>query len=234
MDVFAHRKVVGKRENRVFRRQSALVFALLVVHGGSFSVSTRVQSVRGYRDCQQSHFRGGPRRAIDGRAFEEVTPVSSPDSVDTPVKVIVKRIARNPVDPSQLLGYGTTFNAKGREKDNDEEWVLMQTISGVTDAGREVIAVVEPGKISPGGSVDVDHRSLVTKPGGLDWERAAMLPFLVVNCLCPLSAVGFEESTTAGKSCVVTGGHGSLAPFVAQVLKNWGAKVWCVTTNKLG
>lgn len=55
----------------------------------------------------------------------------------------------------------------------------MQTISGVLDDGREVIGVVKPGKYPGGGSVLVEERHLVDKPQGLDWDKAAMLPFLV-------------------------------------------------------
>ncbi|CAM9622144.1 unnamed protein product [Discosporangium mesarthrocarpum] len=150
------------------------------------------------------------------------------------VKILVKRGVRNPVDPSQLVGCGSTFFANGYEDDNNSGLVLMQTIAGVTEGGREVIAAVAPAKLQPGASVEVESHNLVDKPNGLDWDRAAMLPFLAVNCLCPLSMVGFKETTVEGKSCVVTGGHGSLAPFVAQVLKAWGAKVWSVTTNTVG
>lgn len=55
----------------------------------------------------------------------------------------------------------------------------MQTISGVLDDGREVIGVVKPGKYPGGGSVLIEERHLVDKPQGLDWDKAAMLPFLV-------------------------------------------------------
>lgn len=91
-----------------------------------------------------------------------------------PVKIVVKRSFRNPVDTSQLATYGSTFYATGYE----EGWVMMQTASGVAD-GRGVIAVISPGKHPPGSSVEVDGRHVVEKPEGLDWDRAAMLPFLV-------------------------------------------------------
>lgn len=55
-----------------------------------------------------------------------------------------------------------------------------------------------------------------------------------VNCLCPLLAMGYSESTARGKTFVVTGGHGSLAPFVVQILKAWGGSVCCVTTRSEG
>ena len=55
----------------------------------------------------------------------------------------------------------------------------MQTISGVADGGREVVAVVAPGKYPPGSSVLVEARHVVGKPEGLDWDRAAIFPFLV-------------------------------------------------------
>lgn len=55
--------------------------------------------------------------------------------------------------------------------------------------------------------------------------------FQAVSCLCPLRDVGFDASTSQGRSFVVTGGHGSLAPFMMQVLKAWGADVCCVTTK---
>lgn len=57
--------------------------------------------------------------------------------------------------------------------------MLMQTLSGVTDDGREVIAAVAPGKFSAGSSVAIEAQHVVEKPAGLDWERAAILPFLV-------------------------------------------------------
>lgn len=55
----------------------------------------------------------------------------------------------------------------------------MQTLSGVTEDGREVVAVVAPGKHSAGSSILVEARYVAEKPKDLDWERAAMLPFLV-------------------------------------------------------
>lgn len=79
----------------------------------------------------------------------------------------------------QLAGCGSTFYASGYEDGNNDGLVLMQTLSGVTQDGQEVIAVVAPGKFSAGSSVLVEARHLVDKPKGLDWERAAMLPFLV-------------------------------------------------------
>lgn len=93
---------------------------------------------------------------------------------ETTVRVIVKRSTRNPIDTSQLTGYGSTFYAPGYE----EEWVLMQTISGVAD-GKDVIAVIAPGKYPPGSAVEVESRHVVEKPRHLDWDRAVMLPFLV-------------------------------------------------------
>lgn len=59
---------------------------------------------------------------------------------------------------------------------------MMQTLSGVTvDDGREVVAVVPPGKYPAGSSINVETRHVVDKPRNLDWERAAILPFLVSN-----------------------------------------------------
>ena len=55
----------------------------------------------------------------------------------------------------------------------------MQTLAGVAGDGREVIAVAVPGDISVGSSVVVDARHVVDKPAGVDWKRAAMIPFLV-------------------------------------------------------
>lgn len=56
----------------------------------------------------------------------------------------------------------------------------MQTLSGVAvDDGRAVVACVRPGKYPAGSEVVVESRHVVDKPHSLDWERAAMLPFLV-------------------------------------------------------
>lgn len=55
--------------------------------------------------------------------------------------------------------------------------------------------------------------------------------FQAINCLCPLRDVGYDQSNARGQNFVVTGGHGSLAPFMVQVLKAWGANVHCVTTR---
>lgn len=79
----------------------------------------------------------------------------------------------------QLASCGSTFYASGYDAGNKDGWVLMQTLSGVADDGREVVAVVAPGKHSAGKSVTVEARHVVDKPKDLDWERAAMLPFLV-------------------------------------------------------
>lgn len=55
-----------------------------------------------------------------------------------------------------------------------------------------------------------------------------------VSCLWPLSEAGFGVSMQAGQTFVVTGGHGSLAPFVVAVLKAWGGKVALATTKSDG
>lgn len=80
---------------------------------------------------------------------------------------------------AQLTSFGSTFYASGYDDGNKDGWVLMQTLSGVADDGREVIAVVAPGKFSAGSSVVIEAPHVVDKPAGLDWERAAILPFLV-------------------------------------------------------
>lgn len=70
---------------------------------------------------------------------------------------------------------------------------MMQTISGVAGDGREVVAVVAPGKYPSGSSVLVEARHVVGKPEGLDWDRAAVFPFLVRvarSRLDPLHAIG--------------------------------------------
>lgn len=95
------------------------------------------------------------------------------------VAVEVKKSLRNPVDTAQVNSCGSTFYASGYDEVNKEGYVLMQTLSGVAPDGREVIAVVAPGKYAPGKSVLVEARHVVDKPKDLDWERAAMLPFLV-------------------------------------------------------
>lgn len=92
-----------------------------------------------------------------------------------------------PTDPlladllSQLSGCGSTFYASGYDTTgNKDGLVLMQTLSGVAvDDGREVVACVQPGKYPAGSEVVVESRHVVDKPRSLDWERAAMLPFLV-------------------------------------------------------
>lgn len=82
---------------------------------------------------------------------------------------------------SQLSGCGSTFYASGYDKNgNKDGMVLMQTLSGVTvDDGREVVACVPPGKYPAGSEVVVESKHVVDKPHSLDWERAALLPFLV-------------------------------------------------------
>lgn len=95
------------------------------------------------------------------------------------VAIEVKKSLRNPVDTAQVNSCGSTFYASGYDEVNKEGYVLMQTLSGVAPDGREVVAVVAPGKYTPGKSVLVESRHVVDKPKGLDWERAAMLPFLV-------------------------------------------------------
>ena len=80
---------------------------------------------------------------------------------------------------AQLSSGGSTFYANGYDNGNKDGWVMMQTISGVADDGREVVAVVAPGKYPPGSSALVEARHIVGKPEGLDWDRAAMFPFLV-------------------------------------------------------
>lgn len=81
----------------------------------------------------------------------------------------------------QLAGCGSTFYASGYDSNgNTDGLVLMQTLSGVTiDDGREVVAVVRPGKYPAGSTVSIEARHVVDKPSSLDWERAAILPFLV-------------------------------------------------------
>ncbi|CBN75438.1 conserved unknown protein [Ectocarpus siliculosus] len=151
------------------------------------------------------------------------------------ISVQIKHSTRNPVDAYQLSGCGSTFYASGYDQNgNKDGLVLMQTISGVLDDGREVIGVVKPGKYPGGGSVLVEERHLVDKPQGLGWDKAAMLPFLAISCLWPLSEAGFGDSMDAGQTFVVTGGHGSLAPFVVAVLKAWGGRVALATTKSEG
>ncbi|CAB1097460.1 unnamed protein product [Ectocarpus sp. CCAP 1310/34] len=148
------------------------------------------------------------------------------------ISVQIKHSTRNPVDVYQLSGCGSTFYASGYDQNgNKDGLVLMQTISGVLDDGREVIGVVKPGKYPGGGSVLVEERHLVDKPPCLGWDKAAMLPFLAISCLWPLSEAGFGDSMDAGQTFVVTGGHGSLAPFVVAVLKAWGGRVALATTK---
>lgn len=79
----------------------------------------------------------------------------------------------------QVSSGGSTFYANGYDDGNKDGWVMMQTVSGVAGDGREVVAVVAPGKYPPGSSVLVEARHVVGKPEGLDWDRAAMFPFLV-------------------------------------------------------
>ena len=55
-----------------------------------------------------------------------------------------------------------------------------------------------------------------------------------MSCLWPLSEAGFGVSMDAGQTFVVTGGHGSLAPFVVAVLKAWGGNVALATTKSEG
>eukprot|EP00903_Cladosiphon_okamuranus_P005443 g5428.t1 len=166
----------------------------------------------------------------------EATEGGSGASGDSPVAIKVKRSTRNPVDTSQLSGCGSTFYASGYDMNgNKDGLVLMQTLSGVAvDDGRGVVACVRPGKYPAGSEVVVESKHVVDKPHSLDWERAAMLPFLAVSCLWPLSEAGFGVSMDAGQTFVVTGGHGSLAPFVVAVLKAWGGKVALATTKSDG
>ncbi|CAM9097803.1 unnamed protein product [Laminaria digitata] len=189
-------------------------------HGRQLSIDAR----HAYAATREPPARYAPRRLTWRASSNELSQVT----------VDVKRSGRNPVDTSQLSSGGSTFYANGYDDGNKDGWVLMQTISGVADDGREVVAVVAPGKYPPGSSVLVEARHVVGKPEGLDWDRAAIFPFLVVNCLWPLLEAGFNESNTRGQTFVVTGGHGSLAPFVVQVLKAWGGKVCCATTKSEG
>lgn len=82
---------------------------------------------------------------------------------------------------SQLSGCGSTFYASGYDTTgNKDGLILMQSLSGVTvDDGREVVACVRPGKYPAGSEVVVESKHVVDKPRSLDWERAALLPFLV-------------------------------------------------------
>lgn len=104
---------------------------------------------------------------------------SDGDNSSDKVSVEVKKSLRNPVDTAQVNSCGSIFYASGYDEVNKEGYVLMQTLSGVAPDGREVVAVVAPGKYAPGKSVLVEARHVVDKPKDLDWERAAMLPFLV-------------------------------------------------------
>eukprot|EP00752_Nemacystus_decipiens_P010993 g9770.t1 len=179
--------------------------------------------------------RGGTPDHVRLAAIEAAKGGSSA-SGDSSVAIKVKRSTRNPVDTSQLSGCGSTFYASGYDANgNKDGLVLMQTLSGVAaDDGREVVACVRPGKYPVGSEVVAESRHVVDKPRGLDWERAAILPFLAVSCLWPLSEAGFGVSMDAGQTFVVTGGHGSLAPFVVAVLKAWGGKVALATTKSDG
>lgn len=55
-----------------------------------------------------------------------------------------------------------------------------------------------------------------------------------ISCLWPLLEAGFGDSMDAGQTFIVTGGHGSLAPFVVAVLKAWGGRVALATTKGEG
>lgn len=124
--------------------------------------------------CNAAGPRAKARSAITAFASTKSGAGTSSIPREGTVRVVVKRSMRNPVDTSQLADYGSIFYATGYE----DGWVLMQTISGVAD-GKDVIAVVSPGKYPPGSSIDVEYRHLLEKPGHLDWDRATMLPFLV-------------------------------------------------------
>ncbi len=82
---------------------------------------------------------------------------------------------------AQLSNCGSTFYASGYDANgNKDGLVLMQTLAGVVvDDGREVVACAPPGKYSAGSEVVIESKHVVDKPHGLDWERAAMLPYLV-------------------------------------------------------
>lgn len=82
---------------------------------------------------------------------------------------------------AQLSNCGSTFYASGYDTNgNKDGLVLMQTLSGVAvDSGREVVACVRPGKYPAGSEVVIESKHVVDKPHSLDWERAAMLPYLV-------------------------------------------------------
>lgn len=80
----------------------------------------------------------------------------------------------------QLSGSGSTFYRSGYANGNSDGLVLMQTVSGVAvDDGRGLMACVPPGRYPAGSEVVVESKHVVDKPRSLDWERAAMLPFLV-------------------------------------------------------
>lgn len=129
----------------------------------------------------------------------------------------MKRSARNPVDTSQLMAYGSVFYVNGYDNDG---WVMMQTISGVVEAEeetvrdggpKEVVAVVAPGKYSPGSLVLVEARHMVAKPKNLDWERGAHLPFQVRNMLSNAaydrtkqpSTVRYSSGIYSGQFCLL-------------------------------
>ncbi|CAM9616265.1 unnamed protein product [Chrysoparadoxa australica] len=144
-------------------------------------------------------------------------------------EVTVKAMSRLPVDVQLLGSYGAQTKATSGPQASD--LVVMESFSGVSAAGEEVVGVAPLGTIKKGARVDVEDAYIVPRPSDLNWDQAAIFPALYLTCLAALNRAGFGEGGLQGKTCIVTGGYGSMAPYAIQLLSGLGARVWAATTN---
>ncbi|KAG5176360.1 hypothetical protein JKP88DRAFT_351077 [Tribonema minus] len=144
----------------------------------------------------------------------------------TMTTVEVKYSFRSVVD-TKLLG-----EAGLRRIGAKPDLVLLQSIVGKTEDGKEVIGVVEPQTLRKGAKVEVQETMLVNKPQGWRVEESSMLPHLAITSGTALMAAGITQDTAPGKHCAVTGGNSPMAAFMMCLLAGWGASVIAVTNAR--
>jgi len=113
-----------------------------------------------------------------------------------------------------------------------DEWIAFHSISGtVKDTGMEVMAAIPATDCGVGQEISVSSAAMFEKPSSLNFDLAALVPFLAVTLIPALEHRGIEPSSFFGKTAVIVGGKNAISCFAIQLLKGWGARVIVVTTE---
>jgi hypothetical protein len=114
------------------------------------------------------------------------------------IAVQIKHSTRNVISPT-ILGKasGSLHTAGAAKKTKEQPLVLLQSVVGTRrDDGTDVVALVAPQQVRQGAEVVVDDSVCITKPIGLSWEEAAVLPYLAMTCVSALHASGITKEVS--------------------------------------